>query len=50
MLFYLVFSGGAVIKYGSLAASLPFEPDAVKALAIVTLPPTLYGTWLLLKN
>lgn len=42
-------AGGAVIKYGSLAIDLPFQPNAAAALAIVLGPPAVYAVWLLVR-
>ena len=41
------FAGGALIKYGSLAADLPFEASAPAALALVLGPPLVYSAYLL---
>lgn len=40
-------SGAAVIKYGSLLISLPFEPSAAVALLLVLGTPSAYAVYLL---
>lgn len=40
-------AGAAVIKYGSLAISLPFEPNAAVALAVVLGTPAAFSLYLL---
>lgn len=48
---YLWFvAGAALIKYGSLLISLPFEPDAIVALAVVLGTPALYSLYLLTQK
>lgn len=42
--------GGALIKYGSLCVDVPFQPNAVLALAIVSAPPLGFAIWMLLQD
>ena len=44
------FGAGAILKYGSLAMSTPFNPDNLQAATIVILPVVGYTAWLLLKG
>ena len=46
----LSFSGGAVIKYGSLLSPIPFSADATLAALLVAGPPLAYGALLLLSS
>jgi len=46
----LSFSGGAVIKYGSLLSPIPFSADATLAALLVAGPPLAYGAMLLLSS
>lgn len=43
-------AGAAIIKYGSLAISLPFEPNAAVAAGIVLGTPALYSLYLLTQG
>jgi hypothetical protein len=43
-------AGGAVIKYGSLLISLPFEPSPLVALGVVLGTPALYSLYLLTQS
>lgn len=43
-------AGAALIKYGSLAIELPFQPNAAVALALVLGTPAAYSLYLLTKG
>lgn len=42
--------GAALVKFGSLASSTPFEPSAIIALSIITVPCLVYSLLLLQKG
>lgn len=43
-------AGAAVVKYGSLLSSVPFNPDGTLALTVVLGPPLAYSMYILLRG